>query len=342
MLVNVGHYAIIRRDSGAKKMALKAMGDIWHYFRMGNLFYPLLGCGYGWVLAAGGFPDFREIFYHFFTLHWERFFTQEMLAYTKLVFGCIVLMLILSAALLINDYYDLDIDKVNPRRKTPLTEGIIDPKLNKVLAILFIAIALPMAAWMSASFFIIAVFDVVVSVGYTDPILHLKYRAGWDFIANGIFAPVILLLGGWLTIAPIQNFPVFQIIPVIIFSGLMNNMVNSALDFESDSEKFKSFGHLLGSKKRLLVLIAVFGALFAISSALLAHLNYVFSRSMLPVAIPLLIASLIVLLLILRDITKNEVVDSKIYKKIYMKIYAYNALWMTAFLFLLRKYWRIV
>lgn len=108
--------------------------------------------------------------------------------------------LVWLAVLAINDAYDLDGDRCNPRKAgSPLVRGRITPReavsISAAAGALAVLVAMPLGAWFAVGTAAV----VVLGWAYSVPPLRLKERAGADVLANavvGILGP----LSGWVAL----------------------------------------------------------------------------------------------------------------------------------------------
>ena len=96
---------------------------------------------------------------------------------------------ILAFTFAINNYYDIDTDKDNPRRATinVMTSGVISKHTGMIFIRLFVIIPLVLSLFLTWAVFLFCAFLLFFMWIYSAPPLRLKGRPGadiiWHFIA---------------------------------------------------------------------------------------------------------------------------------------------------------------
>ncbi|MBI4362440.1 MAG: UbiA prenyltransferase family protein [Euryarchaeota archaeon] len=155
----------------------------------------------------------------------------------NLFFGAVVLgPLVLGGTLMLNDYFDREDDRGNPRKaRSPILRGIVDPVNALHASLALMAIGLSLAAAISREFALLSVGAAVLAVAYSTPPVRLKRVGGFDLVANLLGFGVLCPLGGW-TIAGgrIADFPLFFL--WVSLGGVASAYLATTLvDYEADT-----------------------------------------------------------------------------------------------------------
>ncbi len=105
--------------------------------------------------------------------------------------------------LLIDDLYDLETDRRNPRRcGLPLVQGRLSRRAVGTGAWAQAGVGLVLAASISQVFFVLAVLGAVLGWAYAVPPLRAKGRPGLDLFTNALGVAVVCPLAGWSLVQP--------------------------------------------------------------------------------------------------------------------------------------------
>ncbi|MBN1861407.1 MAG: UbiA prenyltransferase family protein, partial [Candidatus Thermoplasmatota archaeon] len=107
---------------------------------------------------------------------------------------------ILSFTFSINNYYDVDTDKENPRRAAlnVLASGTISKHTGMILNLLFIIVPLVLSLFITWKAFVFCAFLLLFMWMYSAPPLRLKGRPGLDIIWHFIALFALVLWGAFL------------------------------------------------------------------------------------------------------------------------------------------------
>jgi len=152
----------------------------------------------------------------------------------------------------LNDYFDLDIDRINRRTDRPLVRGDISPKTALYLFYLLFPLGLVCSFFVNLTCFLIALITAVISVLYDMKIKKIKL-VGNFYIAYIMAIPFIF---GGATVLGNDAFslgtinPVLYIIALIAFlAGAGREIMKDVMDFEGDQIKgVKSFPRYIGKR----------------------------------------------------------------------------------------------
>jgi len=125
--------------------------------------------------------------------------------------------LLWTGTLLLNDYYDLSADRLNPRRReTPLARGEIDRHRILAWAVGLKAGGLVLAALVSPGFFLVLAGCAVLSWLYSAKPFHLKGRPGFDVLVNAVGVGALCTISGWAVLRPLGSFPWLFLLPLAL------------------------------------------------------------------------------------------------------------------------------
>lgn len=107
---------------------------------------------------------------------------------------------ILAFTFAVNNYYDIDTDKDNPRRATinVLTSGVISKHNGMLYIRFFIIVPLILSLFVTWAVFLFCVFLLIFMWMYSAPPLRLKSRPGADIIWHFIALFALVIWGSYL------------------------------------------------------------------------------------------------------------------------------------------------
>ena len=150
----------------------------------------------------------------------------------------------------LNDYYDLEIDRINKRTDRPLVRGDISPKTALNLFYLLFPLGLVCSFFVNMTCFIIALVTALISILYDVKMKKIKL-VGNFYIAYIMAIPFIF---GGATVLGNNGFsfeiinPAIYIVALIAFlAGAGREIMKDVMDFEGDKVKgVKSFPRYIG------------------------------------------------------------------------------------------------
>jgi 4-hydroxybenzoate polyprenyltransferase len=111
-------------------------------------------------------------------------------------------------SLLLDDLYDYETDRRNPRRCTlPTVQGILSSRTVRCVAWGQAGAGLLLALAISPVFFVLAGIGGALGWAYAAEPWRTKSRAGWDVVTNALGVAVICPLAGWSLTQPVGDFP---------------------------------------------------------------------------------------------------------------------------------------
>lgn len=121
--------------------------------------------------------------------------------------------LLWTATLLINDVYDLESDRANPRKaSSPLVRGIVSRGLAHQAAYVFAGLSLVVSVFVNFWFVALTLGCLVLAWLYSVPPVRLKGRPGADVAVNAIGVGALAGMAGWSIGRPLTAFP-FAFLP---------------------------------------------------------------------------------------------------------------------------------
>ncbi len=142
-----------------------------------------------------------------------RQWTKNLLIFAGIVFdvklfvlpylACTIMAFVLSSAVyLINDLADIEKDRQHPRKRyRPLASGQLSPQVATIAIIVIVAVALPLAFWLSTPFGGLALTYVVLMLAYS---VYFKHIVIVDVLIVSAAYP--LRAGAGTVVFPIERF----------------------------------------------------------------------------------------------------------------------------------------
>jgi geranylgeranylglycerol-phosphate geranylgeranyltransferase len=150
----------------------------------------------------------------------------------------------------LNDYYDLEIDRINKRIDRPLVRGDLSPKTALNLFYLLFPLGLICSYFVNMTCFIIALITALISVLYDAKMKKIKLIGNF-YIAYIMAIPFVF---GGATVLGNNAFslgainPAIYVIALIAFlAGAGREIMKDVMDFEGDKRQgVKSFPRYIG------------------------------------------------------------------------------------------------
>jgi|YelNatPaOPRAMG01_1025707.scaffolds.fasta_scaffold07125_10 geranylgeranylglycerol-phosphate geranylgeranyltransferase len=185
----------------------------------------------------------------------------------NLVYGFFTGFLLTAAAMVINDYYDREIDAIN-EPKRPIPSGLIKPKealaFAAILTVLGLATALLTSATAVPQCFITAIIFWLISVGYVT--FGKKTGLPGNFLVSAcVSAPFIY---GSLAVAGAVKANIWIFVSMVFLSNTGREVTKGIVDVQGDKARnVKTVAVLFGERKA-----AILSALFYLFSVALTPL----------------------------------------------------------------------
>jgi len=150
----------------------------------------------------------------------------------------------------LNDYYDLEIDRINKRTDRPLVRGDLSPKTALNIFYLLFPLGLLCSYFVNMTCFLIALITALISVIYDVKMKKIKLIGNF-YIAYIMAIPFVF---GGATVLGNNTFslgainPVIYVIAFIAFlTGAGREIMKDVMDFEGDKRQgVKSFPRYIG------------------------------------------------------------------------------------------------
>ncbi len=150
----------------------------------------------------------------------------------------------------LNDYYDLEIDRINKRTDRPLVRGDLSPKTALNIFYLLFPLGLLCSYFVNMTCFFIALITALISVLYDVKMKKIKLIGNF-YIAYIMAIPFVF---GGVTVHVKNAFslgginPVIYVIALIAFlAGAGREIMKDVMDFEGDKRQgVKSFPQYIG------------------------------------------------------------------------------------------------
>jgi len=150
----------------------------------------------------------------------------------------------------LNDYYDLEIDRINKRTDRPLVRGDLSPKTALNIFYLLFPLGLLCSYFVNMTCFLIALITALISVLYDVKMKKIKLIGNF-YIAYIMAIPFVF---GGATVLGNNTFslgainPVIYVIAFIAFlTGAGREIMKDVMDFEGDKRQgVKSFPRYIG------------------------------------------------------------------------------------------------
>jgi geranylgeranylglycerol-phosphate geranylgeranyltransferase len=150
----------------------------------------------------------------------------------------------------LNDYYDLEIDRINKRTDRPLVRGDLSPKTALYIFYLLFPLGLLCSYFVNMTCFFIALVTALISVLYDAKMKKIKLIGNF-YIAYIMSIPFVF---GGATVLGNNAFsfgainPIIYVVALIAFlTGAGREIMKDVMDFEGDKRQgVKSFPRYIG------------------------------------------------------------------------------------------------
>jgi 4-hydroxybenzoate polyprenyltransferase len=183
-------------------------------------------------------------------------FSQDITSYMlPLFFFVISTFFILSFTFAINNYYDIDTDKENPRRAhlNAMASGKISKQTGMLFITIFIVIPLVLSLFYAREVFVFCALLIFWMWMYSAPPLRLKGRPGFDILWHFIAFFALVLWGSYLA-GSISLINILGAVSLGIF-GCFAQIDNHIHDYPFDkASRSKTFAVWIGINKAYVAL----------------------------------------------------------------------------------------
>ncbi|HEY5558072.1 UbiA family prenyltransferase [Acetobacterium sp.] len=199
----------------------------------------------GEIIAFGGFPSFQNLFLGFM---WGFFLS--------------------SPAMIINDYFDIEVDKINSPNR-PLPSGLIQPAAAIALAVVTTLIGMAVSAFIGMTAVLLYIIFWLVGFLYNWKLKEMGLL-GNLLVSSSVAITFIL---GSIAVGEPWNKTVWILSLMVFLFDLGEEIAADAMDIEGDKKRdIKSIAILIGKKNALRISALLF-VLMIIVSLLPVFLN---------------------------------------------------------------------
>ena len=175
------------------------------------------------------------------------------------IFFVVSTFFILAFTFAINNYYDIDTDKANPRRAhlNAMASGKISKQTGLLLNLNFVVIPLVQSLFFTVAVFVFCAFLIFWMWAYSAPPLRLKGRAGLDILWHFIAFLALVLWGSYLA----GSVSMANILVAVSFGlfGVFAQIDNHIHDYPFDKASgSKTFAVWIGINKATIALKVTF------------------------------------------------------------------------------------
>jgi len=192
----------------------------------------------GEMIAFGGFPSFQNLFLGFM---WGFFLS--------------------SPAMILNDYFDIEVDKVNSPNR-PLPSGLIQPVSAIGLAVITTLIGMAVSAFIGKSAVLLYIVFWLVGFLYNWKLKEMGLLG--NLLVSSSVA-ITFILGGIVVQEP-WNKTVWILSLMVFLFDLGEEIAADAMDIEGDKKRnIKSIAILIGKKNALRISAVLFVLMIIVS-----------------------------------------------------------------------------
>lgn len=197
--------------------------------------------------------------------------SKTMLPSVEAVLGILIMgPLIMGSTLMLNEYYDREIDLKNPRKaKSPLVRGLVEPENAFRAAVALMALGLMLGLVISLAFALVVLGAILLSLAYSVPRIRFKALPGADLYVNAVGLGILCPLAGYATVlSPAVPFP-FPFLAVAFFGLGAAYIPTTMMDYDVDRQAgIHSLSVKLGRERAYLLgvgfIAASIGLIFAL------------------------------------------------------------------------------
>ena len=181
------------------------------------------------------------------------------------LYGFLAGFLLLAASMVLNDYFDREIDTINDPAR-PLPSGIVKPREALSFALILGSIGLLCAAYTGFVTLLIAILSIVIAVSYNAKIKKTGLL-GNVFVSTNVAIPFVY--GGFAVGTPTWSLGIFALLAFLASVG--REIVKGIVDVPGDTAK--GVRSIAGTKGNSIA--AKYGAAFFVTAVCLSALPLV-------------------------------------------------------------------
>jgi geranylgeranylglycerol-phosphate geranylgeranyltransferase len=195
--------------------------------------------------------------------------TKGLPDYFLLAMSLITPIFISMASFAINDYYDIEVDKLNKKMNRPLVNGSIKPSEAMAVAWTSLIIGIAASAFINLYCFLIALVFGLLAMLYA---YKIKEKLFWGnaYIAFSMAIPFIF---GNFVVSESINYKILLIALLIFFSGLAREIHGTIRDLKGDTlvRNAKTLPKVIGVKNSAIIALVFYLIAILISIYLFAY-----------------------------------------------------------------------
>ena len=139
-----------------------------------------------------------------------------------------------GGTVLYDDYFDMEIDRRNPRKSEKVwKKAPASPRLIMGASATLFVLSMSLSTLISPSFFAISTAIVVLALLYSTPPVRFKARGGMDLVTNMVGFGLFCSLAGFILGAPLVDYPWPWLLPMLFGTGCLYVLTTIA-DMEAD------------------------------------------------------------------------------------------------------------
>ena len=181
-------------------------------------------------------------------------------------FGFLTAFFLTSAAFVLNDYIDIEIDRINVPHK-PLPKGIISKEAALIYGVFLSILGLFFPLFISIDVFLFAFFTFTISI------LYNVYGKKTGFLGNLMVSfcmAITIVFGAYIVDGSVNQIPIL-IFFLIFLSNTGREITKGIADAEGDKRKNVKSVVLLFGKKKAAILASIFYCLTTITGPMFYH-----------------------------------------------------------------------
>ncbi len=125
-------------------------------------------------------------------------------AVPNIILGALSAALLNAASNIVNQYFDLDIDRIN-KPKRPLPSGRVSVSLAMTLCAVCYVVSFTFAYLVGMQFFVIVIFTAFVTYAYSGPPFRTKRHWLWANVTIAIPRGCLLVVAGWTAVRSVWD-----------------------------------------------------------------------------------------------------------------------------------------
>jgi 4-hydroxybenzoate polyprenyltransferase len=237
-----------------------------------NIVYDLSRINEWWLLSVG--MILFAFVPNFYVANNHHMDVEDVIGLLTSIDFLLAVLIVYSAQIFLfasNDYFDRDVDALDPhkRKRNPVCNG--DVTLKGVRALLIVSGVIPFIAslYFGTWALIYTALAMFVFYFYTAPPLRFKNKVGLDVLSHSLFVNTFPY---FFCIVALNDFTTgtIYLLAVIMMRSAMAQMFQEIRDYEIDRQVEKNTVVVLGQRRALWVVVSIYLTLFSVTAILLA------------------------------------------------------------------------